>query len=89
MKEVKENMIFTKPPKPSSNCNSPALSTNQKLHVIPEECENFDLPKLRKHRAHQHPQPHLICPEINAVLDTTTGNMLECRQLIKSPDKEI
>ena len=103
MKEVTENMLFTKPPRTSSNCNSHALSTNQKLHVIPEDHENFDLPNLvkqvaqhqpqlpvlRKHIAQQHPQPHLICPEINAVLDTTTGNMLEYRQLIKSPDKEI
>ena len=34
-------------------------------------------------------QPHIICSKINAVLNTTTGNMIEYRQLIKSSDKEI
>ena len=34
-------------------------------------------------------QPHLIDSETKAVLDATLGDMLECRQLSKSSDREI
>ena len=54
---------------------------------------------------HQHYPPHryptrsqtklifihqkTVCGEMNAVLDATTGDMLEYHDLIKGPDKEI
>ena len=43
IKEVAENTFFTKPPRTPT-----ILSTNQKLHVIPEDDEHFDLPNLTK-----------------------------------------
>ena len=96
-------MLINKPTRTSNNCNSPSLWTNQKLYVILEDREKFDLPNLvkqvaqhqsqlpilRKRVAQQQPPPRLIYPEINAVLDTTTGNMLDHRQLAKIPYKEI
>ena len=55
MKNVTENMLFKKPPNTSNNYNSPALSTNQKLHAIPEDLENFDSPNLAKEVAQHQP----------------------------------
>ena len=46
-----------------------------------------NLPNLFKNITPQ--QPHLIYAEINGVLDTTIGDMLGHRQLVKSPDREI
>ena len=56
MKDVTEKMLFKKAPNTSNNYISLALSTNQKLHVIPQDREKFDLPNLVKQVAQHQPQ---------------------------------
>ena len=63
----------------------------QKPHAIPDENGTLNVPNLAKHipQPQPHLQPCVVDPEMNAVLDTTTGDMIEFRQLANGPDKEI
>ena len=85
------NMFINQPTRKTNNKNSHALLINQKLHVIQDENGMWNLPNLGKQITQQQPQlqPHFIESEMNTVLDATTGDMLECRQLAKGSDREI
>ena len=58
-----------------------------KLHVIPDHDRCTTIPTSQQ--PSMLPQPHLIKDDMNAVLDITTGEMLEYRHLIKGPDKVL
>ena len=60
-------------------------------HAIPDENDILNVPNLEKQitQLQPHLQPHVIETEVSTVLDSTTGYMLEYRQLEKGPDQEI
>ena len=47
-KEIKEYVVFTKPPKIPRNAHSPKGSINPMLHIILEENNYSDSPNLAK-----------------------------------------
>ena len=84
---IKVNQSYGQPVVIASKPNLPKLPKEQRLHVIPDEDNIMNIPNLEEQTPQQ--QPHLVDPEINAVIDPTTRDMLEHRHLMKVPEHDV
>ena len=80
---IKENVFINPPARTTINKNSPTLPTKQKPHVILDKNGMLNMPNVvtKITQSQPHLQPRVIETEMNAVLDATSGDILEHRKL--------